>query len=80
MAEQPVELKPERWAVQLAREEICLLERLRQLVNEALARAQHGLIMAIEIDADGRLGWRKVGKREGADGTWRTGTGNSRDS
>lgn len=79
MAGQSAELKPERWAAMLTREEICLLERLRQLVNDALARAQHGLIMAIEIDADGKLGWRKAGKREGT-GNGREGTRNSGNS
>ena len=72
MAGQPTELRPGRQPVMLTLDEICLLERLRQLINEALARAQHGLIMAIEIDAEGKLGWRKAGKREG--------TGNGRES
>jgi hypothetical protein len=52
--------------MQVTIDEICLIERLRNVRNGCLKSGEKYVIMIVEVMADGSLGWRKGGKREQA--------------
>jgi hypothetical protein len=59
--------------MQVTIDEICLIERLRNVRNECLKSGEKCVIMIVEVGGDGSLSWRKGGKKEQARGDGREG-------